>query len=220
MLSIQDPPFSFVTHHRLLFNPPCQTRHVDLFFLFFFSPLTVCPAGFCVIFSPWELNLGGGAVVSASITGLIAANHGRRPAAPRAIERLQTAGLSSKYTQWTGAVPPKGETGATSGQENAAKKKIYFSRKKVLFLNLSSELNCGVKKVLSALNLLPVLVLRSLSDGSQGWRTLDSVNLILIESAPSRKGFFLFFCDIRRKENGSFVSHQGRTKAPRTRLLE
>lgn len=59
-------------------------------------------------------------MVSGSITGLIAANHGRRPAAPRAIERLQTAGLSSKYTQWTGAVPPKGETSATSGQENAA----------------------------------------------------------------------------------------------------
>lgn len=114
-------------------------------------------------------------MVSGPITGLVAANHGRRPAAPRAIERLQTAGLSPKYTQWTGAVPPKGETSATSGQENAAK--IYFSCEKVLFFNLSSELNCCVKKVLSTLNLLPVLVLRSLSDGSQAdglWTPLIS----------------------------------------------
>ncbi len=72
----------------------------------FFS--TVCPAGFCVIFYPekwiWVVVLW-----FRQITDLCAPNHGRRPAAPQAIERLQTTGLSSKYAQWgAGALLLKG----------------------------------------------------------------------------------------------------------------
>lgn len=40
-------PFSFVTHHPLLFNPHCHTRHVDLlvFFIFIlFSPPNCVPS--------------------------------------------------------------------------------------------------------------------------------------------------------------------------------
>lgn len=59
-----------------------------------FSP-TVCPAGCCVIFKwMWVVVLWLG-----EITDLWLPNHGRRPAAPQAIERLQTASLSSTYIQ-------------------------------------------------------------------------------------------------------------------------
>ncbi len=81
-------------------HPNCQTGHVYIFF-------RCVPSWVLCHFYPekwiWVVVLW-----LREITDFWAPNHGRRPAAPQAIERLQTTGLSSKYIQWTGALPREG----------------------------------------------------------------------------------------------------------------
>lgn len=81
-------------------HPNCQAGHVYIFF-------RCVPSWVLCHFYPekwiWVVVLR-----FREITDLWAPNHGRRPAAPQAIERLQTTGLSSKYIQWTGALPLEG----------------------------------------------------------------------------------------------------------------
>lgn len=177
-------------------NPHCQTRHVDMFFFILHSPLTVCPAGFCVIFSPWELNLGGGAVVSDSNYRPhrskpweeTCCTAGYRKTADRrlvfkihAVDWCSAGKRGNQCNQWAKECCTQREG-----------KKIYFGckRLKVVFFNLSSELNCCMKKVLSNLNLLPELVLRSLSDGSQA----DGLWTLLISFWSKALLSVSFFC--------------------------
>ena len=92
-------------------HPNCQNWACVSFF--FFS--VVCPAGFCVISYP-EKHIWVVVLRLREITDLWAPNHGRRPAAPQAIERLQTAGLSSKYIQSAGALPLEGKPAKPVGK--------------------------------------------------------------------------------------------------------
>lgn len=167
-------------------------------------------------YSLWELNLGGGTVVSDSIT-----DHGRRPTAPLAIERLQATGFSSKINPACWSSATEGETSETSGLENVALKgrKNLFKSHKIKFVFKEQKMKSLIWTVILGCLMsvewkrcFPLLA--CCSDLNQTAPRLDELWTLLISSwlkGLLAGSFFvcLFFSFGSRKDSGPFVSRQG-----------
>lgn len=96
-------------HNLLIDHSPSFYRDfiqaVKLGTCMFFS--AVCPAGFWVIFLPWEMNLGGGAAVEGDYRPL-SSKPWEETCCTTGYRKTVTTGLSSEYIQWTGALPLEG----------------------------------------------------------------------------------------------------------------